>query len=348
MDRFHPVSTSSCASKTHNHGHTRQGFFARLATVLLLPLLAMPLAHAQSNYPSEPIRIVVPFGAGGSADMLGRLLAQRLSESFDNPVIVENKPGATGVVGASSVVRATPDGYTLLLVFDGTVGIAPVLSKDFPFDPIKDLAPVGKLADVNLVVATNPSVPATNIVELREYSKQNPDKLSYASPGLGSTAQMAGELLRLEAGIDWLHIPYGASGSGTFVVDVISGQVSAAIISVAVAAPFIADNKLVGVGVPSAERNQAIPNVPTFQEVGLTGYDVASWFGLAAPSGTPNTIIDRLNQELKKILSEPAVVQRLENAGMTPAWSTPSAMGQLIAGDLERWTGVAEKTQGRN
>lgn len=339
-----PASTPA-SDDTHRRGRK---LFMRLAGVLVVPLLAMPIAQAQANYPSQPIRLIVPFGAGGSADMLGRLLAERLSATFDNPVVVDNRPGATGVVGASSVARATPNGYTLLLVFDGTVGIAPVLREDFPFDPLKDLTPVAKLADVNLVIAANPSVPAKNIVELREYSVQNPDKLSYASPGVGSTAQMAGELLRLEAGIDWVHIPYDASGSGTFVVDVISGHVPVAIISVAVAAPFIKDNKLVGVGVPSAERNAAIPDVPTFREAGLTGYDVASWFGLAAPGGTPEAIVDRLNLALKEILAEPAVIERLEGAGMTPAWSTPQALGQLIQSDLTRWGEVAKKTEGRN
>jgi tripartite-type tricarboxylate transporter receptor subunit TctC len=348
MDQLHPGTQDQRSTEHKEIGRKFKGLFARLATVLIVPLLALPMAQAQSNYPNQPIRLVVPFGAGGSADMLGRLLADRLSKTFDNPVVVENRPGATGTVGASSVVRAAPNGYTLLLVFDGTVGIAPVLRSDFPFDPVKDLAPVAKLADVNLVIAANPSVPATNIVELREYSTQNPDKLSYATPGVGSTAQMAGELLRLKAGIDWVHIPYDASGSGTFVVDVISGHVPVAIISVAVAAPFIADNKLVGIGVPSAQRNSAIPNVPTFREAGLTGYDVASWFGLAAPAGTPEDIVERLNQALKTILAEPAVIERLEGAGMTPAWSSPQAMGQLIEGDLKRWTEVAKQTEGRN
>ena len=200
---------------------------------------------------------------------------------------------------------------------------------------------------MDLVIAANPAVPASNIKELLEYSQANPGKLSYASPGMGSTAQMGGELMRLKGGMNWVHIPYGASGSGKFVMDVIGGSVPVAFISVAVAAPFIKDKKLVGLGVPSAQRNSAIPDTPTFQEVGFTGFDVASWFGLAAPANTPQTIIDRLNQELKTILSQPDVVERLNGAGMVPAWSTPQAMGQLIESDLTRWGEVAKNTKGQ-
>ncbi|RYY61602.1 MAG: ABC transporter substrate-binding protein, partial [Comamonadaceae bacterium] len=171
----------------------RRKHLAHLGAFIAAPLLA-PLARAQGAYPTKPVKLVVPFGAGGSADMLARVLAERLGTALKTTVIVENKPGATGVIGATSVARAAPDGYTLLLVFDGTVGIAPVLQANFPFDPVKDFAPVAKLADVDLVIAANPSVPARNIKELLQYAKANPGKLSYASPGMGSTAQMAGEL----------------------------------------------------------------------------------------------------------------------------------------------------------
>lgn len=326
----------------NNHRRTH---LAQLGALMLAPLLISPVVRAQETYPSRPIKLVVPFGAGGSADMLARLLGDHLRVALNTPVVVENKPGATGVIGATSVARAKPDGYTLLLVFDGTASIAPVLQDNFPFDPIKDLVPIAKLADVDLVIAANPSVPATNIKELLAYSQANPGKLSYASPGMGSTAQMAGELMRIKGGMDWVHIPYGASGSGKFVLDVIGGNVPIAFISVAVAAPFINDKKLVGIGVPSAQRNPAIPDAPTFREAGLTGFDVASWFGLSAPANTPQPIVDRLNQEIKTILANPDVVARLQGAGMNPSWSTPQAMGELIKSDLTRWREVAKNTK---
>lgn len=329
----------------------RRSCLMRLCALVIAPILVLPWVmtpvSAQTTYPDRPIKLVIPFGAGGSADMLGRLLGDRLRVALNTPVIVENKPGATGAIGASAVAKAEPDGYTLLLVFDGTVTIAPVLQDNFPFNPLRDLTPIAKLADVDLVIAANPSVPAKNIKELLAYSKANPGKLSYASPGMGSTAQMGGELMRLKGGMEWVHIPYGASGSGKFVLDVIGGSVPVAFISVAVAAPFIKDKKLVGIGVPSAQRNPAIPDTPTFQEVGITGFDVASWFGLAAPAKTPQPIVDRLNKEIKTILADPEVIARLHGAGMNPSWSTPKAMGELIQNDLARWGEVAKSTKGK-
>jgi tripartite-type tricarboxylate transporter receptor subunit TctC len=272
------------------------------------------------------------------------VIAEGLGAALKQTVIVENKPGATGTIGATAALRSAPDGYTLLLAFDGTVAIAPAIQPNFPFDPLKDLAPVSKLADVDLVVVVNPSVPARNVMELIQYSKANPNKLSYASPGLGSTAQMAGELLRVKAGLDWVHVPY-ASGSGKFVLDVIGGSVPAAFISVAVAAPFIADRKLVGVGVPSARRNRAIADVPTFRESGLSGFDAASWFGLAAPAGTPKDIVERLNREVHAVLSNPATARRLQEAGLDPSMTTPAEFGALIRSDLAKWGEVAKQAQ---
>jgi len=343
-------STSDNCSDAYK-SHHRRAYLARLCSLVVAPLLACSLisspVNAQGAYPNKPIKLIVPFGAGGSADMLARLMGDRLRAALNTPVIVENRAGATGVIGATAVARAEPDGYTLLLVFDGTVSIAPVLQANFPFNPVKDLAPIAKLADVDLVIAANPSVPAKDIKELLAYSKANPGKLSYASPGMGSTAQMAGELMRLKGGMDWAHIPYGASGSGKFVLDVIGGSVPVAFISVAVAAPFITDKKLVGIGVPSAQRNSAIPNTPTFQEAGLTGFDVSSWFGLSAPAHTPEPIITRLNQELKTILADPEVIARLKSSGMNPSWSTPQAMGEMIQNDLTRWGEVAKSTKGK-
>ena len=299
-----------------------------------------PGVFAQGAWPNKPIKLVVPFGAGGSADMLARVVAEGLGHSLKQTVVVENKPGATGAIGATSVARAAPDGYTLLLAFDGTVAIMPALQPNFPFDPLKDLQPVTKLADVDLVIAVNPAVPARNIKDLLQYAKANPGQLSYASPGVGSTAQMAGELLRAKAGLDWVHVPY-ASGSGKFVLDVVGGSVPAAFISVAVAAPFIADKKLVGVGVPSAQRNRAIPDVPTFRESGVPGFDAASWFGLSAPAGTPREIVNRLNREVHALLATPAVARRLQDAGMNPSLSSPEDFGQLIRSDLAKWSEVA-------
>lgn len=320
----------------------RRSRLARLAALLSAPLLFPLAARAQSPWPSKPIKLVVPFGPGGSADMLARVVGEGLGAALKQTVVVENKPGATGAIGAAYAARSEPDGHTLLLAFDGTVAIAPAIQPNFPFDPQKDLAPVSKLADVDLVIVVNPTVPARDIRQLIQYAKANPGKLSYASPGLGSTAQMAGELLRVKAGLDWVHVPY-ASGSGKFVMDVVGGSVPAAFISVAVAAPFIADRKLVGVGVPSAQRNRAIPDVPTFRESGLAGFDAASWFGLSAPAGTPKDVVERLNKEVHAVLANPVTAKRLQDAGLTPSMGSPAEFGALIRSDLAKWGEVAKQ-----
>jgi tripartite-type tricarboxylate transporter receptor subunit TctC len=327
--------------------HDRRTQVARLGAMACAPLLAPLQGWSQEPYPSKPIKLVVPFGPGGSADMLARVLAEGLGAALKKTVVVENKPGATGTIGAAYAARSEPDGYTLLLAFDGTVAIAPVIQPNLPFDPLKDLAPVSKLADVDLVIVVNPAVPARNIKELIQYGKAHPGKLSYASPGLGSTAQMAGELLRVKAELDWVHVPY-ASGSGKFVMDVVGGSVPAAFISVAVAAPFIADRKLVGIGVPSAQRNRAIPEVPTFRESGLPGFDAVSWFGLSAPAATPRDIVERLNREVHAVLSNPATAKRLQDAGLTPSMGSAAEFGALIRADLARWGEVARQASIKN
>ena len=210
-------------------------------------LAALPgQSLAQDSTSGRPVRLIIPFAAGGSADMLGRLVAEGLSKSLGLTVTPENKPGATGAIGAAEVARAKPDGHTLLLGFDGTIAIAPVIQANVGFDPLKDFSPISRLADVGLVVAVHPSIPARDMRQLIEWSKANPGKLSFASPGPGSTAHLAGEQLRLEAGLDWLHVPYGASGSGKFVNDLIGGSVPAALISIAVAAPYIREGRIVG------------------------------------------------------------------------------------------------------
>ena len=318
----------------------------RVALVALTGLAAVgpfqPVA-AQDVASGRPVRLVIPFAAGGSADMLGRLVAEGLSKSLGLTVTPENKPGATGAIGAAEVARAKPDGHTLLLGFDGTIAIAPVIQANVGFDPLKDFSFIARLADVGLVVAVHPSIPARDMRQLIEWSKANPGKLSFASPGPGSTAHLAGEQLRLEAGLDWLHVPYGASGSGKFVNDLIGGSVPAALISIAVAAPYIREGRIVGVGVPSLTPNVAVPDVPTFAMAGLERFNVSSWFALLGPAGMSSTQVERLNAEVQKLLRSPAVAERLLKAGMDPTPSAPSALSERIAADLDKWRKVAAR-----
>ena len=301
-------------------------------------------AFAQTeSYPTRPVKIIVPFGPGGSADMLARVLGEGLAKEFGQSFQIENKAGATGVIGTTEVARAKPDGHTLLLGFDGTLTITPFIQKNVNFNASKDFAPISKLTDVAFVVVVNPSIPVKNIKELVEYSKANPGKLSYASPGVGSTAHMLGEQLRLDGGLDWVHIPYGGSGSGKFIIDVIGGSTPAAVISIAVAASSVREGKVLGVGVPSSQINSALPNVPTFGQVGFERFNVASWFALLAPIGTPDHIVKRLNAEVAKVLATEAFKARMAIAGMDVTPSTPTELAQLIASDLKKWEKVAER-----
>ncbi|NYT22690.1 tripartite tricarboxylate transporter substrate binding protein [Alcaligenaceae bacterium] len=305
--------------------------------------LAAPSAQAQEHYPDKPVRVIVPFGAGGSTDMLARIVADGLTQALKQPFIVENRAGAAGVIGTTAAARTAPDGYTLVVGYDGTLTVAPVLQSSVPFDAEKDFEPISKLADVELVVAVHPSIPARDMKELIALSKSSPNSLSFASSGVGSTSHMAGELLRVRGGLDWLHIPYGSSGSGKFVQDLVGGTLPTAIISVAVAAPFITEKKLVGVGFPGETRNPALPDTPTFREAGLNDMDVASWYGLLAPAGTPRPIIDKLNEAVRQVLADPEVARRLTNAGMPPAHSSPEAFRDIIRSDLEKWSAIAQE-----
>ena len=314
------------------------------AVQALVCLCSSGLVVAQvETYPARPVKIIVPFGPGGSADMLARVLGEGLAKEFGQSFQIENKAGATGVIGTTEVARAKPDGHTLLLGFDGTLTITPFIQKNVSFNASKDFAPISKLTDVAFVVVVNPSIPVKNIKELVEYSKANPGKLSYASPGVGSTAHMLGEQLRLEGGLDWVHIPYGGSGSGKFIIDVIGGSTPAAVISIAVAAASVREGKVLGVGVPSSQTNSALPNVPTFGQVGFERFNVASWFALLAPAGTPDPIIKRLNTEVAKVLATDAFKARMAIAGMDVTPSSPTELAQLIASDLTKWEKVAER-----
>ncbi len=311
-------------------------------TLVLLSFSGLGSAQTEI-YPARPVKIIVPFGPGGSADMLARVLGEGLAKELGQSFQIENKAGATGVIGTTEVARAKPDGHTLLLGFDGTLTITPFMQNNVTFNATRDFAPISKLTDVAFVVVVNPSITVKNIKELIEYSKANPGKLSYASPGVGSTAHMLGEQLRLDGGLDWVHIPYGGSGSGKFIIDVIGGSTPAAVISIAVAAASVREGKVLGVGVPSSQANAALPNVSTFGQVGLERFNVASWFALLAPTGTPDYIIKKLNAEVAKVLATDAFKDRMAIAGMDVTPSTPGELATLIASDLKKWEQVAAR-----
>ncbi|MBL8380675.1 MAG: tripartite tricarboxylate transporter substrate binding protein [Burkholderiales bacterium] len=302
--------------------------------------LTLAAGAAAQEFPVKPIRIVVPFATGGVTDTSARALADKLSLRFGQQVIVENRPGASGNPGTAFVAQAAPDGYTLLLAFDGTMVINPFVFPNIPFDTVRDFAPVTKIGDAALVLVAHPSVPARNFAQLLAYSKANPNKLSFGHSGTGGTTHVAGELLKQRTGLDMTHIPYKSGGQA--VLDAIGGQVPLAYASVAGAHQHVKSGKLIGIGVSMPRRATSLPDVPTLIEQGITGFDVSSWVGIMAPAKTPRPIVDRLNAAIVAGMKEPDLRERLITLGVEPVGNTPDQFSAEIKADLARWQKVVE------
>lgn len=299
-------------------------------------------ASAAGNYPDRPVTMVVTFAAGGSSDILARAVANAMSQGLGKSVIVENRPGAGGHIGAEIVSRAQPDGYTILFGTNGTLGIGPAVYKNLRYDPQKDLAPVGLLHKLPLVLIVNPKVPATNLKELIAYAKTNPGKLSFASAGVGSVSHLAGELFKQTVGIDILHVPY--KGGGAAVPDLLSGQVSMMLETIPSALPLVENKQMRALGVTTRERSANAPDLPTFDEQGLAGFDVGGWTGLFVPANTPPDIVARLNAETLKIAQSPEYVAQIKKMGTDVATSTPEAFRDFVRQDVERWTETVKRS----
>jgi tripartite-type tricarboxylate transporter receptor subunit TctC len=302
--------------------------------------LAAAIPASAQEFPVKPVRIVVPFATGGVTDTSARALADKLSLRFSQQVIVENRPGASGNPGTAFVAQSAPDGYTLLLAFDGTMVINPFVFPNIPFDTLRDFAPVTKLGDAALVLVAHPSVPAKTFAQLLAYSKANPNKLSFGHSGTGGTTHVAGELLKQRTGLDMTHIPYKSGGQA--VLDAIGGQVPLAYASVAGAHQHVKSGKLVGLGVSMTRRATSLPDVPTFIEQGIAGFDVSSWVGIMAPVRTPRTIVDRLHGAIVAAMKEPDLRERLITLGVEPVGNTPEQFSVEIKADLARWQKVVE------
>lgn len=301
---------------------------------------ALPgIASAAAGFPEHPIRIIVPYSTGGSADQTARLLAEPLGQRLGKPVIVENRPGAAGNIGTQEVANAKPDGYTLLLGFDGTLVVAPNVMSKLPFDTLKNFQPVSKLVNTTLILAANPAVPANDFAELLAYSKKNPTALSYGTTGTGSTLHLGGELLKAQTGINWMHVPY--KGGGQALNDTVGGSTPLVYTAVATVAQYLKSGRLKGIGVSSPVRSPAVPDVPTIAERGVPGFDVSSWFGLLAPAGTPRDIVDRLNREVLAVMNDPALRERYLSLGLEPVPGTPEQFTEAMKADLARWKKVA-------
>jgi len=318
----------------------RRHILAQLAAFGGASLIASPAVLAQGKYPQRPITLVVPTAPGGSTDFTARLMVEPLSRALGQPVVVENKPGASGNIGNAAVARAKPDGYTLLVSYSGYHVGNPHLFKQSGWDPIKDFAPVAMMTRAPQVIAVSPKLPVNNLKELIAYAKANPGKLNYASSGNGSIQHIAGELFKQLTGTFITHIPY--RGSGPAVQDLMAGQVDIFITTPAGVVSQIQGGKLKGIAVTSKQRLSSLPNVATAAEQGLNGYELDSWFALFAPAGTPADVVQLLNTEINKILGAPDIRKKAEDAGTDVVQMTPQQLGEFTKKELAYWGKVIQ------
>jgi len=299
-----------------------------------------PLATAQ--YPDRPIRLVVPFPAGGGADNLARLIMPRVGQALGGSIVIDNRPGAGGNVGAELVARSTPDGYTLLYGTNGTHAINQSLYGSLRFDPVKDFAPVSRMTLIAAMLFVNPSFPPTSVGGLIQYAKANPGKVNFASAGNGTTSHLAGELFRTMAGIDIVHVPY--RGGALAAADVIAGQVQMMIDVMPNAFPLVQGGRVRGLAVTTANRYPAAPEIPTIAESGVPGFDVSAWDGVFAPAGTPAAVVDKLNAAIRQALDDPQLKEALLARGAQAVAGTPDAFARHIAAEAEKWARVVRQS----
>lgn len=314
------------------------------ALVTAISLLIAAPSWAQ-KYPDKPIRMVVPYVAGGNLDVIARLFAQSLSEELGQPVVVDNRPGANGNTGMEQVVRTPANGYTIALVSAGTMAINPSLYRSMAFDPEKDLAPVSLVASGPLVLQINNSLPIQNFQELIAYAKANPGKLNFGSGGNGTLAHLSFEMLRQRTGIDIVHVPY--KGTSIAVNDLIAGHIQAMFDTLSTAAPMISEGKVRGIAVTSAKRSEAIPNLPTVSEAGVRDYSADAWSGLVVPAGTPRDIIMRLQTAIAKIGARDVIQKRLAVVGSESVGSTPEQFAITIRAERVRWAEIVKVSGAR-
>ena len=309
-----------------------------VALLTWIPAFAGMTAHAQS-YPAKPIKIVVPYPPGGFNDTLGRTLAAKFSEAWGQPSFVENKPGGNTLIGSDFVAKAPPDGYTLLVVAF-PFAVTPSLIKNMPYDTLRDFAPVILAAQSPNLLVVNPQLPVKTVGELIALAKAQPGKLSYASTGNGSSNHISMELFKSMAGVDILHIPY--KGSAPAVSDLLGGQVSVMFDNVPNVLPQVKAGRLRGLATTGTKRAALAPDIPTVDEAGVPGYEVAVWFGLVAPANTPRDVVQKLNAEVVKILAMPDVRERFLAQGVEPVGGTPEQFGEHIRGQMAKWAKVVK------
>jgi tripartite-type tricarboxylate transporter receptor subunit TctC len=313
----------------------------KIIRVIAIALAASSLQVQAQPYPNQPIRLIVPFAAGGPSDVLARAFSQKLGEDLGQPVIIDNKPGAGTNLAAEFVARSKPDGYTIFLMMVGTQAINEALYKKLSYNTVKDFAPITLVASSSLMLVANPSVPVKNTSELIAYAKANPGKVNFGSSGTGTPLHLGGELFNVQAGTDITHVPY--KGAAPALTDVLGGQIQTAMIGTPAALPYVKSGKLTPIGVTSLKRSPNAPEVPAIAET-LPNFEVELVYALVAPTGTPNAIIKRLNTQMSTILNNPETKTQLASRGFDVQTSTPEQLGAYIKAEVTKWAPIVKKS----
>ena len=311
----------------------------RVSTGIAACVLALCAGHAAAQtYPSKSIRLIVPWAPGGNVDITGRIIGAALTESLGQIVVVDNRAGSGGTIGANMVAKSVPDGYTLLMGSSGSVTAGPAVYANMPYDPVKDFAPVGMVQIVPMIVITHPKVPANNLKELIALAKERSNKITMASSGTGSSNHLAIELFNTMAGVKFIHVPY--KGSGPALAELLGGQVETMIDQLTSSIGFIREGRLKAIAVTTNVRSSLMPNIPTLEEAGLKGFEANTFTGILAPAGTPKAVVDRLHADIIKALRTAAVTEKFRNLGADPQERSVRDFGEFIRADLDKWKKV--------
>jgi tripartite-type tricarboxylate transporter receptor subunit TctC len=307
----------------------------RLAALILASLAWLPFATAAQPFPAKPVRIVNPFAPGGATDIVARQMAQKLTEAWGQPVIVENKPGASGAIGLELVARSPADGYTLAIATQTTQAANPALYAKLPYDAEKDFAPLTLAGSTPLALVVNPALPIANVRQLVDYAKANPGKVRYASGGNGSSQHLTAELLRTAGGLDLIHVPY--KGAGPAMIDLLGGQVDFMFDNLPTALPQVKAGKLRALAVTSAARSSLAPDLPTMAEAGVPNFELSTWFAFFAPAGTPRPLVDRISTDMRRALADPETREKLAAIGVDIRTTTPEELVAFQRAEMQKW-----------
>jgi tripartite-type tricarboxylate transporter receptor subunit TctC len=317
---------------------------ALMIAVGVSPALQGMAVFAQA-FPAKPVRVIVPFAAGGTTDIVTRILAQRLTESWGQQLLVDNRPGAGGNIGSELVAKSPADGYTILMATVATHGINASLYRKIPYDPINDFMPITLVASTPSVLMLNPAVPANSVKDLIALAKAKPGQLNFGSPGNGSSHHLAGELFDSMAGVKMTHVPY--KGTAAALIDVMAGQIQLTFDTLPSAMPYVKGNKLKAIAVTSAKRTRSLSDLPTVSEAGVPGYEVTSWYGALAPAGTPPDVVKKLNADFVRTIRIPEVSEKMIEAGADPVANTPEQFAGFIRSELKKWAKVVQDSGAR-